>query len=332
MGFLKNLFGEKLPIQELYVAQNRLERHRISMLCRERAHIATGVPIREFELRDELMKFLGDRFASVRPHVLSGPDLWKWDRAKVNSTRWISRGNSLAIEIVHQKEFGPESHIGRLIGHLEGKYDGRSPGEYLIRCRSEIAPILTDINVLMGNRKTGSGEVACLSMALAYLEMHPEARALVSPEALASLLFDEDLFSKVGDCREWSWVQTESYVVGESINSLVLKRHEAVVEGLCAALEGLEDRGRVETYEQLDSIVRGKIADLGQEKYAYWQGRIEDGKTVRLPLGFFVGKYGPGEPISGPIEDLQAITLCPTVYDVRYGVSVVVTRDGWARE
>ncbi len=334
MGFFKKVFGEKLPIRDLLEAQERLERSGVTLLCKDVVITASGRSMREFELRDEINNSLGNRFPSFRSHVFSGPDVWQWDCAKVNSVRWISRGDALSIEFDHKKELGPASYIGRQVRRLEEKYKVVTFDGQFMECGSDLDRILDGVRMLNPNVKmnVGDNDAGFLALALAYLGMHPEENALISPEGLAALLIDQDIYSMVGDWRMWRWVQTESYVVGDSINSLALKKHVAVIEALCTALEALTDRGRVKTYEQLDTIVRQKIIELGQEKFAYWQGRIENGKTVSLPLGFFIESYGRGGPISGPMGNCQVIYLCPTIHDVRYGLSVVVTRDGWEHE
>jgi len=132
--------------------------------------------------------------------------------------------------------------------------------------------------------------------------------------------------------EELTCYQAESYIVGDPRFN---KIHKIVIDSLCAALEALKDRENYSTYEQIDVRVRKIIDEHGLGKYGYWQkihNIFMSNKKESLPLGYFLYSTSP-QPLSGPIQEFQNIYLCPFVSgfvsNVRYGLSVIITKDGY---
>jgi len=129
--------------------------------------------------------------------------------------------------------------------------------------------------------------------------------------------------------------QIETYFAGDTINSKDLQVHRVVIDALAAALEGLTDRKRFQTYEQLDSHVHQLITENLNTRYAYWNDVHEQfmsEKTMSFPLGLFIYGSGYTAPLKGLIKDCQIIYICPFVGYIRYGLSLVVTSDGWTTQ
>jgi len=132
--------------------------------------------------------------------------------------------------------------------------------------------------------------------------------------------------------EELTCYQAESYIVGDPKSN---KIHEVVIDALCAALEALKDRANYSNYEQIDVRVRKIIEQHGLGKYGYWlkgHNIFMSDKKESLPLGYFLYSTSP-QPLSGPIQEFQNIYLCPLVSgfvsNVRYGLSVIITKDGY---
>ena len=129
--------------------------------------------------------------------------------------------------------------------------------------------------------------------------------------------------------------QTETYFAGDTINSKDLQRHLAVIDALAAVLEGLTHRKRFQTYEQLDSYVRKVLNQNVSTSNAYWNDvhtKFMVENPISFPLGLFIYGSGWTEPLKGIIQDCQVIYLCPFVGSIKYGLSLIITNDGWTMQ
>jgi hypothetical protein len=128
--------------------------------------------------------------------------------------------------------------------------------------------------------------------------------------------------------------QAESYAYDENIHSRAFRTHGVVIDALCAALEGLRDRRRFRTYEELNDKVYEIMTRGGLSGSAYCKKvhRCFNAEGLHyFPLGYFIfDTGGKRQGLQGRIEEHQAICLCPFAANIHYGISVVVTRDGFS--
>ncbi len=329
MGIFKALFENKdkerafLPISELHKAQEKLTSLGVEFLL-------PGL----FNLHNTLYE--ADIINLLEGHVtqrggtmvrsLSGCG----SESNADTVRYVPRGRGRRIEsgdkvviaIASRKE--PESSTYRAVQLREAK-SRLNPD--LIKFASGVRLFAHRLSL-----RFDADFPAILRLADLYRSKSPELQKITTVEEFADFVANA--------LRAWHFEQylgeynyhDETLVGGDSISGKELAKHRAAINGLCVALECLQERTICSTYQDIARKVHAQmIEEAGNNVDGYWMNihEVMGSENLRsFPFGYLC----PGEslvPADGPILEGHRLYLHPFIRGVHYGFVVTVTADGW---